>query len=75
MQKFIPFAKLSKKTQQEINKSRRKNWGNIDPVTKRPANSKAYNRKKAQAWKDTFPTSELFYCCFSFEIKFIYIVD
>ena len=49
MEKFIPFAKLSKKTQQEINKSRRKNWGNIDPTTKRPANSKAYNRKKAQA--------------------------
>ena len=59
MAKFIPFVKLSKKTQQEINKSRRKNWGN--PVTKRPANSKAYNRKKARAWKDTFPTSELFY--------------
>lgn len=61
MAKFIPFVKLSKKTQQEINKSRRKNWGNIDPVTKRSANSKAYNRKKARAWKDTFPTSELFY--------------
>lgn len=61
MAKFIPFVKLSKKTQQEINKSRRKNWGNIDLVTKRPANSKAYNRKKARAWKDTFPTSELFY--------------
>lgn len=61
MAKFIPFVKLSKKTQQEINKSRRKNWGNIDPVTKRPANSKAYNRKKARPWKDTFPTSELFY--------------
>lgn len=47
MQKFIPFAKLSKKTQQEINKSHRKSWGNIDPVTKRPANSKAYNRKNS----------------------------
>lgn len=61
MAKFIPFVKLSKKTQQEINKSHRNSWGNIDPVTKRPANSKAYNRKKARAWKDTFPTSELFY--------------
>jgi hypothetical protein len=60
MQKFIPFAKLSKKSQQAINKSRRKSWGNIDPVTKRPANAKAYNRKKAQAWKDGFPTPELF---------------
>ena len=61
MAKFITLVKLSKKTQQEINKSRRKNWGNIDPVTKRPANSKAYNRKKAQVWKDDFPTPELFY--------------
>ena len=61
MAKFIPFVKLSKKTQQEINKSRRKNWGNIDPTTKRPENSKAYNRKKAQAWKDDFPPPELFY--------------
>jgi len=75
MAKFIPFVKLSKKTQQEINKSRRKNWGNIDPTTKRPENSKAYNRKKAQAWKDDFPAPELFYCCFSFKTKFIYIVD
>lgn len=61
MQKFIPFAKLSKKSQQAINKSRRKNWGNIDPVTKRPTNSKAYNRKKARAWKADFPMPELFY--------------
>ena len=66
MEKFIPFAKLSKKEQQAINKSRRKNWGSIDPVTKRPTNSKAYNRKKARAWKDTFPTSELFYYLIKF---------
>lgn len=66
MVKFIPFAKLSKKAQQAINQSKRKSWGNIDPVTKRPTNSKAYNRKKAQAWKDDFPTPELFYCLVKF---------
>lgn len=60
MAKFIPFANLSKKTQQAINQSRRKSLGNIDPLTKRPANSKAYIRKKAQGWKDNFPTPELF---------------
>lgn len=60
MPKFIPFAKLSKKAQQAINKSRRKNWGNIDSVTKRSENSNAYNRKKAQAWKSDVPTPELF---------------
>lgn len=75
MQKFIPFAKLSKKTQQEINKSHRKSWGNIDPVTKRPANSKAYNRKKLRPGKMIFLRLSFFYCCFSFKTKFIYIVD
>lgn len=74
MQKFIPFAKLSKKSQQVINKSKRKSWGSIDPVTKRPANSKAYNRKKAQVWKDVFPRLSFFIACFSFKTKFIYIV-
>ena len=66
MAKFIPFAKLSKKAQQSINQSKRKNWGNIDPVTKRPTNSKAYNRKKAQVWKDDFLAPELFYCLVKF---------
>ena len=75
MAKFIPFVKLSKKTQQEINKSRRKNWGNIDPTTKRPENSKAYNRKKAQAWKDDFQRLSFFIILLSFKTKFIYIVD
>ena len=60
IQKFTPFAKLSKKAQQAINRSRRKHWGNIDPVTKRPQNTNAYNRKKAQDWKQNFPTPELF---------------
>ena len=75
MAKFIPFVKLSKKTQQEINKSRRKNWGNIDPTTKRPENSKAYNRKKAQPGKMIFQRLSFFIILLSFKTKFIYIVD
>ena len=75
MQKFIPFAKLSKKTQQEINKSHRKSWGNIDPVTKRPANSKAYNRKKLRPGKILFQRLSFFIILLSFKTKFIYIVD
>jgi hypothetical protein len=52
MEKFIPFKKRSKKKQQEANLERRKSWGNISPVTRRPPNPKAYNRKKAQKWNN-----------------------
>lgn len=55
MEKFIPYEKLSKKEQQKINKAKRGTWGAIDPVTRKPRNSKAYNRKRAQAWKNDVP--------------------
>ena len=52
MQKFIPFEKLSKKKQKELNAKNRGSWYGINPVTRKPENSKAYNRKKAQKWSD-----------------------
>ena len=51
MQKFIPYEKLSKKKQRELNAARRGTWP-INPVTRKPANPKAYNRKTARNWKD-----------------------
>ena len=55
MEKFIPYEKLSKREQQKINKARRGTWGEINPVTRKPKNSKAYSRKRAQAWKKDLP--------------------
>ena len=52
MEKYIPYEKLSKKEKRKIDSCRRKTWGNLNPVTRKPANSKAYNRKKNQYWKD-----------------------
>ena len=51
MQKFIPYEKLSKKKQRELNAARRGTWG-LSPVTRRPENPKVYNRKTARKWKD-----------------------
>ena len=51
MEKFIPYEKLSKKNQRELNAARRGTW-TINPVTRKPANPKAYNRKTARKWKD-----------------------
>ncbi len=47
MEKFIPYEKLSKKKKRELDAARRMVW-TISPVTRRPENSRAYNRKKAQ---------------------------
>ena len=46
MEKFIPFEKLSKKKQRELNAIRRKDWNGISPVTRKTENPKAYNRKR-----------------------------
>ncbi len=53
MEKFIPFEKLSKKEQQKRNAARRGSWHGLNPVTRKPENSKAYNRRKAQNWSDS----------------------
>lgn len=51
MKKHIPFEKLSKKQQRAQNAQKRATWGELNPVTRKPENSKAYNRAKAQSWK------------------------
>ena len=52
MEKFIPYEKLSKKKQRELIAMKRGTWGSFNPVTRKPANPKAYNRRTAQRWKD-----------------------
>ncbi len=47
MEKFIPYEKLSKKKKRELDAKRRTVW-EINPVTRKPENPKAYNRRKAQ---------------------------
>ena len=51
MEKFIPYEKLSKKKRREQDAGKRTVWA-ISPVTRRPENPKAYNRKKAQKRMD-----------------------
>jgi len=64
MEKFIPYEKLSKKEKRKIDQARRQTWGELNPVTRKPTNSKAYNRKKSQNWKRELPPTDLrlFFC-------------
>ena len=54
MEKFIPYEKLSKKEKRKIDQARRQTWGELNPVTRKPENSKAYNRNKARDWKRAY---------------------
>ena len=48
MEKFVPYGKLSKKKRRELDARRRGSWGNVNPVTRRSENPKAYDRNKAR---------------------------
>ena len=50
MVKYVSYEKLSKKKKRELNAKRRNSWGALNPVTRKPANPKAYDRKKARKW-------------------------
>jgi hypothetical protein len=50
--KFIPYEKLSKKKKKEADRARRGSWGALSPVTRRPANPRAYKRTKQRLSDD-----------------------
>ncbi len=66
MEKYIPYEKLSKKEQRKTNAQRRGSWGSFSPVTRKPQNSKAYNRNKSRNWKRDYhePIPGVFYFAF-----------
>ena len=51
MERFVPYEKLSKKKKRELDALRRRTWGPLNPVTRKPPNSKAYKRSTADRWK------------------------
>ena len=51
MEKFIPYEKLSKKEKRKADRAGRQTWGDLNPVTRKPENSRAYNRNKSRKWK------------------------
>ena len=51
MDKWISYDKLSKKEKRKRDQDKRQTWGVISPLTRKPINSRAYNRRKAQDWR------------------------
>ena len=48
MEKFIPYAKLPKRVKRTIDRRKRGTWHGLNPVTRKPPDPKAYDRKKAR---------------------------
>ena len=46
--KHVPVSKQTKRRQKEYHTAQRKNWGDINPVTRKSPNLKVYNRKKSE---------------------------
>ena len=59
-QKYVPLEKRQKKQQREFYQQQRSGWGNLNPVTKKVPNKKAYDRKKARQWREHEPVSGFF---------------
>ena len=49
MNNFVPYEKLSKKKKKEMNAKKRNTWNGLNPITRKPENSRAYNRNKKKA--------------------------
>ena len=52
MDKFIPYERLSKKKKRQLDAEKRGSWYGVNPITRKPKNPKAYDRKKARCWRD-----------------------
>lgn len=55
MKKHVCYEKLSEKKKREVDRKKRGTWFGVNPVTRMAENAKAYNRKKAQGWKNENP--------------------
>ncbi len=45
-QRFVSFEKLSKREKRKLNSQKRVTWEGLNPVTRAPERSDAYNRQK-----------------------------
>ena len=61
MDKIIPYEKLSKKEKRKLDAQRRSTWGPLNPTTRKPESSRAYNRRKARNRQFELPDSGFFF--------------
>lgn len=61
MKPFIPYEKLSKRKQREVDQQKRSTWGQTNPITRHVESQKQYDRKKDQIWRKEPPDLVFWY--------------
>ena len=60
MTRFVPRVKMSKRAKREQDSAKRRTWEQMNPITRRTENKKAYTRKKSPRWFDNDSTGIVF---------------
>ena len=58
--RYIPLEKRSKREQKAYFAAHRGSWGEVNPVTRKAPNPKAYNRRKSGQWNAHDPLPGIF---------------
>ncbi len=61
--KIVPYGKMSKKAKKELDRKKRRDWGALNPVTRKPENPGAYNRnrERSRRWEEDDVRGVVFY--------------
>ena len=59
-ERYVPLEKRSKRQQKEFHDMQRRGWGELNPITRKTANQKVYNRKKSERWHEYEPSVGFF---------------
>ena len=60
-ERFVAYEKLTRKKRRELDVARRGTWGTVNPVTRRPEPSTAYQRQKEKRrWRAEPDSSGVF---------------
>jgi len=66
-QEYVPIEKQSKQKQKAYHALQRRDWGTMNPITRKVENGKVYNRKKEKmkskhGWDHGEPCLDYFIC-------------
>jgi hypothetical protein len=61
-QAYVPIEKQSKRKKREYHSLQRRDWGSLNPVTRKVPNLKAYNRKKSKHRYEYEPRLDFLFC-------------
>ena len=60
-QKYVPLSKQSKRKRREFYATQRKDWGGLNPVTRKTPDTNIYKRRKSELRHEHEPGSDFLF--------------